>query len=284
MESVMRAPCFVFEDMQEGARFLAWSVAQTDALQAVVRTTSRHCELVDVQSTIVGREVYLGFEFTTGEAAGQNMVTLATEAICRDLLARSPVKPSIWFVEGNMSGDKKATLMAFSRARGKKVVADVTVPRALVERVLHTVPEDLARYWQASILGGVQSGSIGVQGHFANALTAIFIACGQDAACVSEAAVGMTRIDVTKSGDLYAAVSLPNLIVGTVGGGTHLPVARECLAMLGCTEEGGARKLAEICAAAALAGEISIGGSMAAGDFAKAHAARGRKPGARPAR
>jgi hydroxymethylglutaryl-CoA reductase (NADPH) len=278
MESVMRAPCFVFDDMHRAALFVAWAVQQFDTLQDVVRTTSRHCQVLDCQSTVVGREVYLGFEFATGDAAGQNMVTLATDAICRHLLERAPVKPAIWFVEGNMSGDKKATLMAFARARGKKVVADVTVPRALIRHVLHTEPEDLARYWQASIMGGVQSGSIGVQGHFANALAAIFIACGQDAACVSEAAVGMTRIDVTASGDLYAAVSLPNLIVGTVGGGTHLPVARECLAMLGCTGQGGSRKLAEICAAAALAGEISIGGAMAAGDFAKAHASRGRKP------
>lgn len=277
-ESVMRAPCFVFDDLLTAAQFLAWAAAQVESLQPVVRATSRHCQVTGVQSTVIGREVYLGFEFTTGDAAGQNMVTIATDAICRHLLAESPVKPSTWYVEGNMSGDKKATLLAFARARGKKVVADVTVPRKLVRHVLHTAPEDLARYWQASILGGVQSGSIGVQGHFANALAAMFIACGQDAACVSEAAVGMTRIDVTPAGDLYAAVSLPNLIVGTVGGGTHLPVARECLAMLGCTGDGGSRKFAEICAATALAGEISIGGAMAAGDFAEAHAVRGRKP------
>jgi hydroxymethylglutaryl-CoA reductase (NADPH) len=280
-ESVMRAPCMVFGDMIEAAQFLAWAVPQFDTWQEIVARTSRHCRIVDLQSTIIGREVYLGFEFETGDAAGQNMVTFATDAICHDLLERAPVRPRIWFLEGNMSGDKKATLLAFARARGKKIVADVTIPRSLLRHVLHTEPEDVARYWQASIMGGVQSGSIGVQGHFANALAAIFIACGQDAACVSEASVGMTRIDVTEKGDLYASVSLPNLIVGSVGGGTHLPVAQECLAMLGCTGEGGSRRLAEICAATALAGEISIGGSMAAGDFAKAHAAHGRDPARR---
>jgi len=35
--------------------------------------------------------------------------------------------------------------------------------------------------------------------------------------------------------------------------------------------------LAEICAATVLAGEISLIGSLAAGDFAAAHAAYGRK-------
>jgi hydroxymethylglutaryl-CoA reductase (NADPH) len=125
----------------------------------------------------------------------------------------------------------------------------------------------------------VQSGSIGAQGHYANALAALFIACGQDAACVAEASVGITRMDVTDSGDLYVSVSMPNLIVGTVGGGTKLPTARECLAMLDCLGPGRARAFAEICAATALAGEVSIIGSLAAGDFAAAHAAYGRKPG-----
>lgn len=132
------------------------------------------------------------------------------------------------------------------------------------------------RYWQVSVLGGVQSGSIGVQGHFANPLAALFIACGQDAACVSEAAVGVTRMDMTPEGGLYAAVSLPNLIVGTVGGGTRLPTQRECLEMIDCFGGGKARKFSEICAATALAGEISIIAAMAAGHFGRAHAAYGR--------
>jgi hydroxymethylglutaryl-CoA reductase (NADPH) len=135
----------------------------------------------------------------------------------------------------------------------------------------------MAHYWQVSILGGIQSGSIGAQGHFANALAALFIACGQDAACVSEASVGLTRMEVNDEGDLYVSASLPGLIVGTVGGGTHLPTARECLEMLGCYGDGNGRKFAEICAATALAGEISIIGALAAGEFGKAHENYGRK-------
>jgi hydroxymethylglutaryl-CoA reductase (NADPH) len=84
-------------------------------------------------------------------------------------------------------------------------------------------------------------------------------------------------MDLTEDGGLYVSVKLPNLIVGTVGGGTGLPTARECLEMLGCYGTGGARKFAEICAATALAGEVSIIGSMAAGDFTQAHATYGRK-------
>jgi hydroxymethylglutaryl-CoA reductase (NADPH) len=227
--------------------------------------------------TLEGKYVYLHFEYTTGDAAGQNMVTLATDAACRHIIAESPVKPQHWFIESNMSGDKKATAMSLLFVRGKKVTAEIVIPRKLVTRVLHTTPEKIMEYWKMSFVAGVQSGSIGVQGHYANGLAALFIACGQDAACVSEASVGITRVDVDERGDLYVSVTLPNLIVGTVGGGTDLPTQRECLQMLGCKGEGTSRAFAEICAATVLAGEISIMGALASGQFTEAHRRYGRK-------
>jgi hydroxymethylglutaryl-CoA reductase (NADPH) len=126
-------------------------------------------------------------------------------------------------------------------------------------------------YWRMSVVGGVMTGSIGVQGHYANGLAAMFIACGQDAACVAEAAVGVTRFEPSGEGGLYAAVTLPNLIVGTVGGGTRLPSQRAWLDMLGLAGSGQARAFAEVAAAVALAGELSITGALAAGDFTRAH-------------
>jgi hydroxymethylglutaryl-CoA reductase (NADPH) len=276
-ESVGRSPAFVFDSLAEACQFVAWVLPQTDALQRLVGETSRHCRLTEVKTSIIGKEVYLLFEFTTGDAAGQNMVTFAAEAICRRLVEGTPVAPRRWYLEANMSGDKKATVGSFAFARGKKVVAEVTVPRRLLRRFVHAEPAQLMDYWEVSVLGAIQSGAIGAQGHYANALAALFIACGQDAACVSEAAVGLTRMDLTDQGDLYVAVTLPNLIVGTVGGGTSFPTARECLEMIGCYGEGRARKLAEIAAATALAGEISIIGALAAGDFGKAHQTYARK-------
>ena len=115
------------------------------------------------------------------------------------------------------------------------------------------------------------SGTIGVQGHYANGLAALYLACGQDAACVAESAVGVTRFEVDPRGGLYAAVTLPNLIVGTVGGGTSLPSQRACLEILGLAGSGKAQALAEVCAALALAGELSIVGALCAGEFARAH-------------
>jgi len=193
------------------------------------------------------------------------------------LVSESPIKPKRWYVEANMSGDKKATQQAFTSVRGKKVVAETRILRPILERFVHAKPEDLVRYWQVGAVGGVQSGSIGVQGHYANALTALFIACGQDAACVAEAAVGITRMDVTEDGHLYVMVNLPNMIVGTVGGGTRLPTSQACLQLLDCAGAGTARKFAEICAATALAGEISIQGALVTGEFSHAHAIFGRR-------
>jgi hydroxymethylglutaryl-CoA reductase (NADPH) len=129
-----------------------------------------------------------------------------------------------------------------------------------------------------SAIGAIQSGSIGIQAHYANALAAFYIACGQDPACVAESAVGVTRFEVTDEGDLYAAVTLPSIVVGTVGGGTALPGQRACLEILGLAGEGNALALAEVCGALALAGELSITGAMCAGEFTRAHKrlARGR--------
>jgi hydroxymethylglutaryl-CoA reductase (NADPH) len=150
------------------------------------------------------------------------------------------------------------------------------VPADLVERVLHTGVERLCEYWRMSFTGGAQSGSIGVSGHVSNGLAALFLATGQDVACVSEASIGITRLEVAKDGGLYVALTLPNLIVGSVGGGTRLPTAAECLRVLGCSGPGSADRLAEIAAALCVCGELSIMGALCAGDFAGAHSSLGR--------
>ena len=281
-EVVTRGPAFAFNNAIEAGRFLSWVIENSDDLGRAVESTSKHARLLDVTPSLVGKEVFLLFQFSTGDAAGQNMVTLATEAICRQLIESAPVKPLAWFVEANLSGDKKATHLAFQLSRGKRVVSEVTVSAALVQKFLHTTPGQIKRYWEMAMLGSLQSGSIGMQGHVANGLTAMFMACGQDVACVSEAAVGLTRFDVTPAGDLYLSLTLPDVIVGTVGGGTNLPTARECLDMLGCAGAGQARKFAEICGATALAGELSIAGALAAGEFSAAHATFGRSATPKP--
>jgi hydroxymethylglutaryl-CoA reductase (NADPH) len=271
-ESVSRAPCFIFNNLTETSAFMNWFLNVADSFKEVVKRTTRHGKLIDIKTTLCGSLVYLIFEYTTGDASGQNMVTVATDEICREIIERSPIKPARWYLEGNLSGDKKASMLSFLGTRGKKIITEVILPEDIVRKFLHTTPGEMARYGRISSIGAVQSGSIGVQGHFANALAALFIACGQDVACVSESSIGITDMYVTDEGSLHTSVSMPNLIVGTIGGGTHLPTANECLQMMDCYGSGGAKKFAEICAVTAMAGEISIIGSLAAGDFGKAHA------------
>ena len=279
VQHVQRAPAFIFDRIAEAARFASWAAESFDRFAAVAEAQTRHGKLVDVLAHIEGNHVYLIFTYSTGEAAGQNMVTLCTAALCEEILETTPVQPTSWFVEANMSGDKKSTVLGFLLTRGHHVVAEVLLPRAIVEHSLRTTPERMAEYWRVSFVGGVESGSIGVSGHIANGLTALFLACGQDVACVSEANVGITRME-QMDGDLYCSVTLPNLIVGSLGGGTRLPTQQECLKLVGCSAtdpiEGSAAKFAEICAAVVLAGEISIVGAICAHEFAAAHSKFGR--------
>jgi hydroxymethylglutaryl-CoA reductase (NADPH) len=270
-EGVTRSPGFVFANAIDCGRFAAWVVGQTEAFRSAAATTTRHGQLEDVRLAIEGNHLYLHLDYRTGDAAGQNMVTLATAAVCAFALAHAPVQPVRHYVEANMSGDKKASAQSFQTVRGKKVTAEVLLPVEVVTRRLRTSAEAMVDYWRMSALGGVLSGTVGVQGHYANGLAALFLATGQDIACVAEAAVGVTRMETRPEGALYAAVTLPNLIVGTVGGGTGLPTAAACLDILGLRGAGHARALAEVAAALCLAGELSIIAALSAGHFASAH-------------
>lgn len=276
-EGVQRCPYFQFHSISEVGLFVQWVIGQRSVFDILVEQRSKHAKLEDISVGIEGNGVILSFQFQTGDAAGQNMVTFCTDALCEFIIENAPVSVKKWYLESNYAGDKKATWKAFQEVRGKKVTAEIRLSRASVEEVLKTTPEHMVDYWRSSTLAALQSGTVGAQGHVANGLTAIFIACGQDVACVSEASVGVTRMELTNSGELYASLTLPNLIVGTVGGGTHLPTQAKCLDMIDCLGEGKAKRFAEICAGVAIAGEISIAAALASGQFAQAHKALGRK-------
>lgn len=270
-EGVSRAPGYAFRNLREAGQFVLWATEHVDDFRQAAEATTRFGKLNDMRITVEGNHVYLNFEFFTADASGQNMVTLATQAICDYIEHHSPVQPQHSFLEANLSGDKKASAQSFLLVRGRKVSAEVVLPAELVEQRLHTTPEHMVNYWRMSALGGVLSGTMGLQGHYANGLTALYLACGQDVACVAESAVGVTRFEVTREGGLYASVTLPNIMVGSVGGGTGLPSQKACLEILGLCGAGKARALAEVCAGLCLAGELSIIGALCSGDFSRAH-------------
>ena len=270
-QALNRSPAFVFRSLADAGKFVAWSMQEFEKFQEAADATTSHGKLVDIGTTVEGNHVYLNFEYMTGDASGQNMVTIATQAVCDYISEQCPVEIKQMYVEGNLSGDKKASSQAYSSVRGKKVSAEVNIPRDLLEKYLHATPEQMVNYWQVSALGGVLSGTLGVQGHFANGLAALYIATGQDAACVAESAMGVTRFEINNEGGLYAAVTLPSVMVGTVGGGTSLPSQRACLELMGLSGSGNSGALAEVCAGLLLAGELSIIAALATGDFTKAH-------------
>ncbi|MDD3450134.1 MAG: hydroxymethylglutaryl-CoA reductase [Gammaproteobacteria bacterium] len=278
-EGVSRSPAFAFASLEELGRFVAWLLGQQEAIRQAAEATTRFGKLVDLQISIEGNHVYLVLVYTTGDAAGQNMATIATEAAVAWIREHTPVQPRAAYIEANFSGDKKASVQSLQSVRGRKVTAEVRIPAELVRRRLHTSVEAMVDYGRFATVGGVMSGTLGIEGHYANGLAAMFIACGQDAACVAEAAVGNTRMEMTGEGALYVSVTLPNLIVGSVGGGTRLPSQQACLGLMGLAGSGHGRALAEVAAALCLAGEISIVGAICAGEFTRAHArlARGAR-------
>ncbi len=275
-EGVTRSPGFAFGNLRETGLFQSWVLEQEAQFAQLAAGTTRHGKLESMRLLAEGSTVYVLLDYSTGDAAGQNMVTLATQAVFDWILEHSPVKARHAFVEANASGDKKATAQSFMGVRGRKVTAEVWIPARLLQRALHVPVEKMIAYWEMSAMGGVLTGTLGVQGHYANTLAALFLATGQDVACVAEAAVGVTHFEALDDG-LHATVTLPNLIVGSVGGGTGLPHAKACLELMGLAGTGKARALAELCAGAALAGELSIIGALAAGEFSQAHERLARK-------
>jgi len=269
-EGVIRTPAFVLNSLLEAGLFVEWVVGEIEALKRVAEATTRHGKMISVEPVIDNNVVFLICRYTTGDAAGQNMVTIATNALCEDIAARCPIAMRAWYIEGNFSGDKKASFLGMVTGRGRKVSASVKIRAEIVEKTLGTSVKAMLDYCQVANLGALLSGQIGAQAHFANGLAALYIATGQDAACVAESAMGITRMEAWGD-DLFCSVTMPNILVGSVGGGTSLPSQSAGLNILGLKGNGNGAALAEVVAATCLCGEISIVAAIAAGDFTRAH-------------
>lgn len=278
-----RAPVFVFASLERALAAARFADDHLADLHAMARTTTAHGQLLRIEPLLMGRRLILEFVYSTGDAAGQNMVTFATDAACRWLRERAPFdQVEFCSPESNASLDKKVAALAPSRPRGRRVNAEVTIPAAAVAQVLRTTPGAMAQVAREGAYACALSGTVGAQAQFANVLAALLVATGQDVATVVESGTGLTIMETTRDGALYASVTLPALVVGTVGGGTRLPTQQECLAMLGCAGPDRATRLAEIAGAAVLAGELGLVAALAADRFAAAHAAFGRPPRSGP--
>jgi hydroxymethylglutaryl-CoA reductase (NADPH) len=273
---MQRAPAFLFESARGARAFGEWLEESFDAIAEAAEATTRSGKLRDIERYSASRILFTRFNYTTGDAAGQNLTGKATAAACAWIMANSPVPVERFFLESNFATDKKSSQVNMLRTRGKRVVAEATIPNALFEDVMNSSTDLMYRARQVSNLGGFMSGVNNNGAHSANGITALFIATGQDVANVAESSAAFVYAERRENGDYYYSVTIPSLIVGSYGGGTGLATQRECLEMLGCYGTGKVRKLAEIVAATVLCGELSLGSAIVAEEWVKAHDLFGR--------
>ncbi len=274
-EYMQRAPVFILTDALEAREFGRWVEENFVRIKETAEGTTKTGKLMYIGQYQVGPLRYLRFNYTTGDAAGQNMTAKATYAACEWVKSNYPGKSS-YVLSGSIDTDKKHSYINMLLTRGKRVVAEAVIQRQLLKRLMGVDVMDLFRLRQIHNAGSFLAGSASVAAQVANGLAALFIATGQDAANVAESHCALTYSQVLENGDYYWSITLPSLIVATYGGGTGLATQKQCLEMLSCYGKGKARKFAEICAAVVLAGETSLASAVLAGDWVTAHENMGR--------
>jgi hydroxymethylglutaryl-CoA reductase (NADPH) len=274
-DAMQRAPAFVFKSAREARDFGVWVKENFAEIKAKAEATTTTGKLRDIQQFPAARFLYLRFNYTTGDAAGQNMVGKATKAACDWITS---VYPNIerYQLEGSFATDKKTSWVNTLHTRGKRVIAEATIPAAVLKEITRVNVEEIFRARLTSQLGGYLSGVNNNGAHSANGITAMFIACGQDAANVAESSAAAVYANITPGGDYYYSITLPSLIVATYGGGTGLPTQRECLEIMDCYGADRAKKFAEIVAATVLCGELSLGTAVIADEWVSSHEQYGR--------
>lgn len=276
-DAMQRAPVFIFEDARQALQFGQWVEQNFEQIKAQAETTTQSGKLRNIEQYAAARMRYLRFNFTTGDAAGQNMVGKACFAACEWIKANYP-NPGMqrYTLSGAMDTDKKHSQLNTLHSRGKRVIAEATISPENLQSMMGVTPEMMFRMRQVSNVGSFMAGAVNNGAHSANAIAAIFIACGQDAANVAESSAAISFVDIDQAGNYYIAITIPSLIVATYGGGTGLATQKECLELMGCHGSGKVNKLAEIIAGTVLAGELSLSSAVLAGDWVTSHDALGR--------
>ena len=274
-DRMQRAPAFGFDSARQARAFGQWVTAAFDDIKRHADATTRTGRLRDIEQFSASRFIFLRFNYTTGDAAGQNMTGKATSRACDWILAHYRGVRQ-FCLESNLATDKKSSQVNILDTRGKRVTAEATIPAELVREVMRTTPEQMFRARQISNLGGLMSGVNNNGNHSANGIAAMFVATGQDVANLAESSAALVYAELLDDGAYYYSITIPALIVATYGGGTGLPNQRECLELLGCYGSGKVRKFAEIVAATALCGELSLGSAIVAGEWVGAHERLGR--------
>lgn len=274
---ITRAPIFVVENINAGEKLIKWVEDSFSHIKKITDQTSSHLKLLEIKPWMVGRNIFLRFKFDSQDAMGMNMATIAC-TLAADFIEKK-TKAKLISVSGNVCSDKKPNMLNVIEGRGIQVWADCVLPFDIVEKVLKTTVEKFVDVITRKVyVGSILSGSIGANSHAANILAAIFLATGQDIAHIAEVSSVITTGEIVKEG-LHVSVFIPDLVVGTIGGGTGLDTQKEALGILGVFggDKGrNSQKLAEIIGCSVLAGEISLVASLSVNSLACAHQKLGR--------
>jgi len=274
-ESMQRAPVFILGDAVEAREFGHWICEKFEDLKQAAETTTHSGKLINIGQYQVGPLRYLRFNYTTGDAAGQNMTGKATFAACEWIQRNYPGELK-YILSGGIDTDKKHSHINMLLTRGKRVVAEAVIQKDAFKQLMGVDTKELFWSRQVQTAGAFLAGSASIAAHAANGLAALFIATGQDVANISESHAAISYSQLLDNGDYYWSITLTSLIVATYGGGTGLATQRQCLDVLGCYGDGKADKFAEVCAATVLAGETSLAGAVLHGDWVSAHERLGR--------
>jgi len=256
-EAMQRAPAFFFKNARDGRDFAQWLRDNFAVIKAQAESTTSVGKLLEIEIYPVHNIVYTRFDYSTGDAAGQNMTGMATFVTCEWIRANYP-KLRTYGLSGGWDTEKKTSFVNSLKGRGRKVTAELTIPRQVLEETLRTTPEQLRNSNSVNTLSAYLTGASNNAAHPANGLAALFMATGQDMANIGEANQCSVYSYVTSSGDFYYSITLPALIMASFGGGTNFATQRECLELMGCYGKGKAYKLLEIAAGLVVAGELSL--------------------------
>ncbi len=278
-QRMVRAPLFLFNNADDAVQFKSWVDQNFDSIKQVAEQYSNHSQLMTINPFVIGNSVHLKFVFSTGDASGQNMTTTCTWHamlwIVENFAQQTNIEIVHFVIEGNGASDKKVSQYSIQQGRGVSVTADCILEESVINSVLRTTSDEIVKFYTPSVAMSKIDGMVGYNINVANALAAIFVATGQDLGSLHESSVGILRVEKTETG-LYLSLNLPNLVIGTVGGGTHLPKQKEALEIMGCLGNGKIERFARSIAGFALALEISTYAAIVSGEFAKAHEKLGR--------
>jgi hydroxymethylglutaryl-CoA reductase (NADPH) len=254
---MQRAPCFVFKTGREARDFTRWLDENFLQIKAKAETTTSVGKLNEIERYHAHNMVYTRFDYSTGDAAGQNMTSRATFVACEWIREQNP-HMSHYLLSGSFDTEKRTSSVNLLKGRGRRVTAEITIPRDVMMEHLRVTPEAMHYGQGISTLAALLTNSSNNAAHPANGLAALYLATGQDVANIGESNQCTTYNKVTRNGDYYYSITLPALIVATYGGGTSLPTQQECLEIMGCWGKDKAMKFAEIAAALVVAGELSL--------------------------